>query len=149
MVGVVAVVSVVAVVAVVGVVAVLPKCVENLHLDICNKEDELDELYDKVHEAEEDLATMRHKRSLMKIYVKKLKEMDDDNITLADLLHVICTDVVNDNYKEYFNVIKNIKVDDIGESKKELYPVVSVFILVPAFAIMAKTILCFWLFKTK
>ena len=120
MVGVVAVVSVVAVAAVVAVVAVLPKCVENLHLDICNKEDELDELYVKVHEAEEDLATMRHKRSLMKICVKKLKEMDD-NITLADLLHVICTDIMNDNYKEYFNVIKNTKVDDIGETKKEFF----------------------------
>ena len=52
---------------------------------------------------EEDLATMRHKRSLMKIYLKKLKEMDD-NITLADLLHVICADITNDNYQEYFNM---------------------------------------------
>ena len=49
---------------------------------------------------------MRHKRSLMKIYVEKLKETMDDNITLADLLHVICTDVMNDSYKKYFNVIK-------------------------------------------
>ena len=64
------------------------KCVEKLHSDICDKEDELDELYDKIRELEEDLAAMRHKRSLMKIYVKKLKEMDD-NITLADLLHSI------------------------------------------------------------
>ena len=47
---------------------------------------------------------MRHKRSLMKIYLKKLKEMDD-NITLADLLQAICTDIMNDKYKEYFNVI--------------------------------------------
>ena len=84
----------------------IPKCVEKLHSDICNKEDELDELYDKVHEVEEDLATMRHKRSLMKMYLKKLKEMDD-NITTADLLHVICTDIMNDISKEYFNVIKN------------------------------------------
>ena len=82
--------------------------------DICNKEDELDELYDKFHEAETYLATMRHKRSLMKIYLNKLKEMDD-NITLADVLHVICTDIMNDNYKEYFSVIKNTKVDNIGE----------------------------------
>ena len=64
------------------------KCVEKLHSDICDKEEELDELYDKTREVEEDLAAMRHKRSLMKIYVKKLKEMDD-NITLADLLHAI------------------------------------------------------------
>ena len=41
----------------------------------------------------------------------------DDNITLADLLHVICTDIMNDNYKEYFNVIKNTKSDNIGELK--------------------------------
>ena len=82
----------------------IAKCVEKEHSDICNKEDELDELYDKVHEAEEDLATMSHKRSLMKIHLKKLKEMDD-NITLADLLHAICTDIMNDKYKEYFNVI--------------------------------------------
>ena len=39
----------------------------------------------------------------------------DDNITLADLVHVICTDIVNDIYKEYFSVIKNTKVDNIGE----------------------------------
>ena len=52
-----------------------------LYSDICNKEDELDELYGKFHEAEADLATMRHKRSLMKIYLKKLKEMAD-NISL-------------------------------------------------------------------
>ena len=57
-------------------------------------------IYDKVPEVEEDLATMRHKRSLMKIYLKKLKEMDD-NITTADLLHVICTDIMNDISKEY------------------------------------------------
>ena len=57
---------------------------------------------------------MRHKRSPMRIHLKKLKEMDD-NITLADLLHVICTDIMNDNYKEYFSVIKNTKVDNIGE----------------------------------
>ena len=82
------------------------KCVEKLHSDICDKEDELDELYDKIREVEEDLAAMRHKRSLMKIYVKKLKETMDNNITLADLLHVICTDIMNDNYKKYFNVSK-------------------------------------------
>ena len=81
------------------------KCVEKLHSDICDKEDELDELYDKIREVEEDLVAMRHKRSLMKIYVKKLKEMDH-NITLADLLHAICTDIMNDNYKNYLNVIK-------------------------------------------
>ena len=55
---------------------------------------------------EEDLVVMRHKRSLMKIYVKKLREMDD-NITLADILHAICTDIMNDSYKNYLNVIKN------------------------------------------
>ena len=81
------------------------KCVEKLHSDICDKEDGLDELYDKIRELEEDLAAMRHKRSLMKIYVKKLKEMDD-NITLADLLHAVCTDIMNDKYKNYFNKIK-------------------------------------------
>ena len=81
------------------------KCVEKLHSDICDKEDGLDELYDKIREMEEDLAAMRHKRSLMKIYVKKLKEMDD-NITLADLLYAVCTDIMNDKYKNYFNKIK-------------------------------------------
>ena len=81
------------------------KCVEKLHSDICDKEDGLDELYDKIRELEEDLAAMRHKRSLMKIYVRKLKEMDD-NITLADLLHAVCTDIMNDKYKNYFNKIK-------------------------------------------
>ena len=44
------------------------KCVEKLHSDICNKEEELDALYDKAHEVEEELDTMRHKRSLMKMY---------------------------------------------------------------------------------
>ena len=78
-----------------------------LHSDIFNKEDELVELYDKIREVEEDLAAMRHKRSLMKIYVKKLKETMVNNITLADLLHAICTDIMNDNYKKYFNVSKN------------------------------------------
>ena len=78
-----------------------------LHSDIFNKEDELVELYDKIREVEEDLAAMRHKRSLMKIYVKKLKETMVNNITLADLLHAICSDIMNDNYKKYFNVSKN------------------------------------------
>ena len=78
-----------------------------LHSDIFNKEDELVELYDKIREVGEDLAAMRHKRSLMKIYVKKLKETMVNNITLADLLHAICTDIMNDNYKKYFNVSKN------------------------------------------
>ena len=81
------------------------KCAEKLHSDIFDKEDELDELYDKIREVEEDLVARRHKRSLMKIYVKKLKEMDH-NITLADLLHAICTDIMNDSYKNYLNVIK-------------------------------------------
>ena len=85
-----------------------------LHSDIFNKEDELVELYDKIREVEEDLAAMRHKRSLMKIYVKKLKETMVNNITLADLLHAICTDIMNDNYKKYFNVSKNT-----DELKKE------------------------------
>ena len=98
----------------------IPKCVEKLHSDICNKEDELDELYDKVHEVKQDLAAMRRKRSLIKIYLKKLKEIDE-NITLVDLLHVICTEIMNDNYKEYFNVIKNTKVDNIGELKKDYF----------------------------
>ena len=39
----------------------IPKCLEKLHSDICNKEDELDELYDKVEEVKEDLATMTQK----------------------------------------------------------------------------------------
>lgn len=46
------------------------KCVEKLHSDISNNEDELDELYDKIHEVKGDLASMRHKRSLIKIYSK-------------------------------------------------------------------------------
>ena len=69
----------------------IPKCVEKLHSDVCNKEDELDELYHKIHEVKEDLASMRHKRSLINLYLKKLKEIDE-NITLVDLLHVICTE---------------------------------------------------------
>ena len=63
----------------------IPKYSEKLHSGIHNKEDELDKLYDKLHKAEEDLATMRHKQSLMKIYLKKVKEMDKD-ITLDDHL---------------------------------------------------------------
>ena len=59
---------------------------------------------------EEDLATMRHKRSLMKIYMKKLKEMDN-NITLDNLLHVICTDIMNVNYKEYLICYNGQKYD--------------------------------------
>ena len=73
------------------------KCVEKLHSDICDKEDELDELYDKIREVEEDLAAMRHKQSVTKIYMKKLKETMDNNITLADL-HAFCSDIMNDNY---------------------------------------------------
>ena len=67
-----------------------------MHPDIHNKEDELDKLYDKIHKAEEDLATTRHKQSQMKIYLKKMKEMDEDK-TLDDLLQVICADTTNDN----------------------------------------------------
>jgi len=37
------------------------KCVEKLHSDICDKEDEVNELYDKIRKVEEDLAAMRHK----------------------------------------------------------------------------------------
>ena len=68
---------------------------------------------------EEDLVAMSHKRSLMKIYVKKLTETMDNNITLADLLHAVCTDIINENYKKYFNVSKNTKVDNISELGKE------------------------------
>ena len=39
---------------------------------------------------------MRHKQSLMKIYLKKMEEMDEDK-TLDDLLQVICADTTNDN----------------------------------------------------
>ena len=100
------------------------KCVEKLHLDICDKEDELGELYDP--------AAMRHKQSLMKIYVKKSKETMDNNITLADLLRAICTDIMNDNYKKYFNVTK-CKISNIDELKKEY----SNYLYLPS-AIMAK-----------
>ena len=64
---------------------------ENCIQIFVDKEDEVDELYDKIREVEEDLAAMRHKRSLMKIYVTKLKDTMDNNITLADLLHAIFT----------------------------------------------------------
>ena len=64
---------------------------ENCIQIFVDKEDEVDELYDKIREVEEDLAAMRHKRSLMKIYVTKLKDTMDNNITLADLLHAIVT----------------------------------------------------------
>ena len=43
----------------------------------------------------------------------------DNNITLADLLHAVCTDIINENYKKYFNVSKNTKVDNISELGKE------------------------------
>ena len=56
----------------------------------------------------------------MKIYLKKLAEMDD-NITLADLVQVICTDIMNDIYKENFSAIKNTKFDKIGELKKKYF----------------------------
>ena len=46
--------------------------------------------------------------------MKELKETMDNNITLADLLHVICTDIMNDNCKKHFNVSKNT-----GELEKE------------------------------
>ncbi|CAH3035616.1 unnamed protein product, partial [Porites lobata] len=81
-----------------------------VRINICDKEDELDELY--------DLAAMRHKRSLMNIYAKKSKEAMDNNIILADLLRAICTDIMNGNYKTYFNVTK-CKISSIGEVKKE------------------------------
>ena len=45
----------------------------------------------------------------------------DENITLADPLHVICTDIMNDNCKEYFNVMKTTKVDNISNLKKECF----------------------------
>ena len=63
----------------------IPKYIEKLHSNIHNKEDELDKLYDKINKAEEDLSAMRHKQSLMKIYLKKVKEMDKD-ITLDNHL---------------------------------------------------------------
>ena len=74
----------------------IPKYIQKLHSDIRNKEDKLDKLYHKIHKAEEDLAAMRHKQSLMKMYLKKLKEMNDD-ITLAGVLQEICADATNDN----------------------------------------------------
>ena len=40
------------------------KCVEKLHSDICDKEEELDELYDKTREVEEDLVAMRHDENI-------------------------------------------------------------------------------------
>ena len=43
----------------------------------------------------------------MKIYLKKLKETDD-NIPPDNLLHVIHTDIMNDSYKEYFDVNVNV-----------------------------------------
>ena len=97
----------------------IQKCVGKLHSDICSKEDELDELYDKIHEGKKDLASVRYIRPLMKIYLKKVKEMDE-NITLVDHLHVICTDIMNDTYKQYFNVINYTTVDNISVLKKEL-----------------------------
>lgn len=38
---------------------------------------------------------MRHKQSLMKIHLKKMKGMDED-IILDDFLQVICADTTND-----------------------------------------------------
>ena len=35
------------------------------YIQMCNKGDERDELYDKIHEVKEDFASMRHKRSLI------------------------------------------------------------------------------------
>ena len=36
-----------------------------------------------------------------------------------DLLHVICTDIMDGNYEDDYNVIKTTKVDNIGTLKKE------------------------------
>ena len=74
----------------------IPEYIQKLHSDIRNKEDKHDKMYDKIHKVEEDLAAMRRKQSLMKMYLKKLKEMNDD-ITLVGLLQEICADTTNDN----------------------------------------------------
>lgn len=58
---------------------------------------------------------MRHKQSLMKIYKKKTNQIDED-ITLKELLQ-ISQDIANGIYEDDCNVLKNTKVDNIGELK--------------------------------
>lgn len=40
-------------------------------------------------------------------------------MTLMDLLHVICTDIINGNYEKGYNVMKRTKVDNISNLKKK------------------------------
>ena len=57
---------------------------------------------------------------LIKIYLKKLKEIDED-IALVDVLEIPCTDIMNDNYKDHFQVIENTNVNNINSLKKEYF----------------------------
>ena len=58
---------------------------KKLVIDIYKAEDELDKLYDNTQEVKEELSSMRHKHSLMKIYMGKIAETNE-HITLLDLL---------------------------------------------------------------
>ena len=77
------------------------KCVEKLQSNNWDEGDEVDELHDKIRKVEKNLPVMRHKRSLVEIYIKdlrKLKKTMGNNKTLADRhLHEICTDIMKNS----------------------------------------------------
>ena len=52
-----------------------PKCFEQLLWDISKEEYKRDELYDKIHDTKLRLSAVKHKRSLMKVYLNKSKWM--------------------------------------------------------------------------
>ena len=49
----------------------IPECFEQLLVDITKAEYELDGLYEKIHDVQQRLTTMRYKQSLMKLYLRK------------------------------------------------------------------------------
>ena len=46
-----------------------PKCFKQLLWDISKEEYRRDELYEKIHDTKQRLSAVKHKRSLMKVYL--------------------------------------------------------------------------------
>ena len=54
------------------------------------------------------------------MFHKKVKELDKD-ITMLQLLEVVCQDIENNAQKEEYNVLKTTKMNNIAEWKDKYF----------------------------
>ena len=74
--------------------------------------EEVVKVNDKISKYKHKIDMLEHKSKLLKLYTKKIQQIDQ-NITLLELLKIIINDIQNDDYDSSYDVLKTTKMDNI------------------------------------